>query len=465
MKLQIMSNAHMQVDCGFGREYGKFDFPAVAPNLVLLGSMGRICDVELQDFIILQLTRFERVFYVMGMDEFYQSSVETGRQQMQAFAENLIKNPPKKLPNGEMVNKLGVFHYLHRTRIDVEDVTILGCTLWRGWKENSSQARRLGDAAYRPIKDFFAEEEIIERNLDIAWLQLQLEVCANGEVTVPMPGVRADEGMVAPPEQPVVDLVTAPMDVDNDGIYNDVEMPSSIKPTNLPGDQQPEGVPPVNQPPPEPSESIAAPSSVERQGPPRRVIILTAHPPTFKGTTVPYRGPARGEQTKEAVFVLQGRQCWVMDNTYGSGVVVHSIHKSDISRPQKGDSLWAETEQLMDIKMAETPSCGHDSGLTGDPYRPPGVALWAFGYTEWSCDTDYEAPVTIPTASDPKGKKPEATEQSTDDSNRCPQCNRVPAPIRLVSNQRGQQWDRNLEPYVDVPPTWRAFDGSFVVDV
>ncbi|KAG8691073.1 hypothetical protein FRC11_006978, partial [Ceratobasidium sp. 423] len=126
MKLQIVSDAHMQVDYGFGREYGKFDFPVAAPNLVLLGGMGRICDVELQDFIVLQLTRFERVFYVMGMDEFHQSTVTIGRQQMQEFAESLVKSPPTKLSSGETVEKLGTFHYLHRARIDVEDVTILG---------------------------------------------------------------------------------------------------------------------------------------------------------------------------------------------------------------------------------------------------------------------------------------------------------------------------------------------------
>lgn len=74
MKLQIMSDSHMQVDCGFGREYGKFDFPVAAPNLVLLGGMGRICDQELRDFIVAQLARFERVFYVMGEDEFYGST-------------------------------------------------------------------------------------------------------------------------------------------------------------------------------------------------------------------------------------------------------------------------------------------------------------------------------------------------------------------------------------------------------
>ncbi|CAE6441961.1 unnamed protein product [Rhizoctonia solani] len=454
MKLQIMSDAHMQVDCGFGREYGKFDFPVVAPNLVLLGGMGRICDTELQDFIVLQLTRFERVFYVMGMDEFYQYTVPIGRQQIQEFAENLIKNPPTKLSSGEPVNKLGAFHYLHRTRVDVEDVTILGCTLWRGWNKNSREARGTS-GGYRPIKDFFAEEETVERDLDLAWLQSQLEACAIGEAAVAVTHV----------EHPSVD--PAAIYMDEGDIYNDIEMSPPTKTVDLSGAQLSENAPTVNQPPPEPVEStsITTPSLSKRQGPPRRVVILTAHPPTFKGTTHPKMGSPLGDETKEAAVILEGRQCWVLDNGYDNGVVVSShLHGSDDPRPRTGDSILAEAEQS-GTEMSETPSCGHDNGITGDPYRPPGVALWTFGYSEWSCDTVYEAPVTMPPASDPKGKEPEAAEQPPNERKRCPQCNRAPAPIRMVSNQRGQQWQRKRVPYVDVPPTWRAFDDAFVVDV
>ncbi|CAE6449052.1 unnamed protein product [Rhizoctonia solani] len=345
MKLQIMSDAHMQVDCGFGREYGKLDFPAqtVAPNLVLLGGMGRICDTELQDFIVLQLTRFERVFYVMGMDEFYQSTIPIGRQCMQEFADNLIKSPPTKLSSGESVNKLGTFHYLHRTRVDVEDVTILGCTLWRGLGKDSIHARgRSG--GYRPIGDFFAEEETVERDLDLAWLQSQLEACANGEAAVVV--ARENEPVAPNPEQPPVDL--AATSIDEGDIYNDVEMSPPAKPVDLPGDQSSENALPANQPSLEPLGPISAttPPPSKRQGPPRRVIIFTAHPPTSEGTRAPHFGPTRDDPTKEleAVAVLQDRQCWVPDG-YDNGVVVSSrLHGSDDPRPQAGDNMLAEAE-------------------------------------------------------------------------------------------------------------------------
>ncbi|KAH7341004.1 hypothetical protein B0J17DRAFT_716171 [Rhizoctonia solani] len=235
--------------------------------------------------------------------------------------------------------------------------------------------------------------------------------------------------MAAPPDQ--TSVIPTATSADEGDIYDDVEISPLTKATDLLGDQPSENVPPVNQPP-------------------RRVIILTTYPPTFKGTAVFGHGPAIAEQTKEAAVVLQDRQCWAVDSKHGDGVI--------------GDSLLVEAEKL-DTEMFETPSFGHDNGLTADSYRPSGVALWAFGYTEWSCDTEYEAPVTMSPASDPKGKKPEAAEQSVSSSSPCPQCNRVPALIRIVSNQRGQQWELNPVPYVDVPPTWRAFDEALVVDV
>ncbi|KAF8710293.1 ser Thr protein phosphatase, partial [Rhizoctonia solani] len=409
MKLQIMSDAHMQIDCGFGREYGKFDFPAVAPNLVLLGGMGRICDVELQDFIVLQLTRFENVFYTIG------------RQQMQDFAENLVKNPPKKLHNGENIERLGKLHYLHRTRVDIDDITLLGCTLWRGWKEDSNHARRLASATYRPIKDFYAEEEKLERDLDMIWLQSQLEACANGRPTSPA----SEKDSTVPPEQSST--------MDEGDIYDDVEM---SPPGDSLGSQTFKDAPSTGKTPLESSgsESVITSSSPKYQGPPRRVVILTAQPPTFKRTAILGIGPPKGEQTEEA------------------------------PRLQQVDSTQIKVEK-MDTDVHQAQPCGHGGGSTQDPYRPPGVALWAFGYTGWSCDTNYKVRATMTPDSDQKGKKLEVPAGGSSGYSQCSQCNRASAPIRLLSNQRGHQWERNPVPYVDVPPIWRAFDEALVVDV
>ncbi|KAF8682553.1 ser Thr protein phosphatase [Rhizoctonia solani] len=470
MKLQIMSDAHMQIDCGFGREYGKFDFPAVAPNLVLLGGMGRICDVELQDFIVLQLTRFENVFYVMGLDEFYQSTIVSlmlvqffllshcfvfqtiGRQQMQDFAENLVKNPPKKLHNGENIERLGKLHYLHRTRVDIDDITLLGCTLWRGWKEDSNHARRLASATYRPIKDFYAEEEKLERDLDMIWLQSQLEACANGRPTSPA----SEKDSTVPPEQSST--------MDEGDIYDDVEM---SPPGDSLGSQIFKDAPSTGKTPLESSgsESVITSSSPKYQGPPRRVVILTAQPPTFKRTAILGIGPPKGEQTEEAVVLLKDRQCWALDDAHGAGVIVNSpLNGNDEPRLQQVDSAQIKVEK-MDTDVHQVQPCGHGGGSTQDPYRPPGVALWAFGYTGWSCDTNYKVRATMTPDSDQKGKKLEVPAGGSSGYSRCSQCNRASAPIRLLSNQRGHQWERNPVPYVDVPPIWRAFDEALVADV
>ncbi|CAE6421281.1 unnamed protein product [Rhizoctonia solani] len=279
---------------------------------------------------------------------------------MQDFAENLIKSPPK-LADGKPIDSFGTFHYFHRT------VTL---------KMSPSLGVHFGE----------------------------LEACANGESAAP---ISQDGPSATPPEEPSIE----------GDIYDDVEMLIPTKLTDLNAGQAPESVPPAGGPPLKLLESVSVvPSSSlkhQPEGPPRRVVILTSQPPTFKGTTFAGIGLARGEQTEEA----------------------------------KGESVQPRAE-LTSLKVSETQTCEHTDGLTGDPHRPPGVALWAFGYTEWSCDTNYEALVTIPPSNGPKGNRPEA-----------------PVPIRFASNQRGQQWERNPVPYVHVPPTWRAFDEEFVIDV
>jgi len=43
-----------------------FDFPVTAPKLALLGDIGSTRDERLFEWLELQLSRFERVFFVIG---------------------------------------------------------------------------------------------------------------------------------------------------------------------------------------------------------------------------------------------------------------------------------------------------------------------------------------------------------------------------------------------------------------
>jgi hypothetical protein len=477
MKFQIMSDAHMQVDSGFGDEYEKFNFPIAAPNLVLLGGMGRICDKKLGDFIILQLTRYDRVFYVMGKDEFHRSTVvsfwwfimfvacsvvwgfqQAARQSMQSFAARLVENPPAKTANGETLTKLGTFHYLHRTRVDVEDITILGCTLWRGLVPSARQP-----AGFRSIKDFSYEDELKERDLDLVWLQSQLDECTNSEVDVSSAG--ADGNVVN------ATLDRAPIEEEGD-IYNDVEMSSPSRPAKIIAEEPSSESPQVAEGQPRkvadfPDTPTAC--TMLRQGPRRRVVIFTSYPPTYNKTTHPKWVPS-DQSSHNVELILQDRQCWGPEGGVGNGVTVDSpVHGNGtkgLAVPTETDKevKQAELDQA-DAGIAETSPCNDNIGATGDMRRPPGVAAWAFGYSRWSCDVQYNVGVTkLPhRISDPKGKRKRIVERAPEEG--CPLCGCVPAPIRMVSNQRGQQWERNPEPYVDVPHTWRAFDDAFVIDV
>ncbi|CEL51689.1 hypothetical protein RSOLAG1IB_00224 [Rhizoctonia solani AG-1 IB] len=77
---------------------------------------------------------------------------------MRDFAESLIKSPPTKLANGDTIDKLGKFHCSHGTRVDIEDITILGYTLWRGWEENFKNIRSQAGIPYHRISEFCVEE-------------------------------------------------------------------------------------------------------------------------------------------------------------------------------------------------------------------------------------------------------------------------------------------------------------------
>lgn len=65
---QVLSDLHLEVERGSTPPY-TFDFPVTAPNLALLGDIGWTRDERLFEWLELQLSRFERVFFVIGNHE------------------------------------------------------------------------------------------------------------------------------------------------------------------------------------------------------------------------------------------------------------------------------------------------------------------------------------------------------------------------------------------------------------
>ncbi|KAL9614946.1 MAG: hypothetical protein Q9167_000588 [Letrouitia subvulpina] len=148
-----MSDLHLEV----GQQYQDFIIPAKAPFLVLAGNVGNLTNYELYlAFLKTQCTNFERVFLVLGSHEFFGTTRQEGiRLAKSLAAENVL--------NG----KLSV---LHRERVDMDCVTILGCTL------NSHIAPKDFDAVAASTKDFLEIENWTvrdhnqEHSFDIEWL-------------------------------------------------------------------------------------------------------------------------------------------------------------------------------------------------------------------------------------------------------------------------------------------------------
>lgn len=74
-----MSDLHLEfhlrpVTGHSGPGYQVFDFPAAASNLALLGNIGLTTQPGLFEFFHRQLSRFERVFFVLGNHEGYNST-------------------------------------------------------------------------------------------------------------------------------------------------------------------------------------------------------------------------------------------------------------------------------------------------------------------------------------------------------------------------------------------------------
>jgi predicted phosphodiesterase len=160
---QIMSDLHLE-----WRGYEQFHIVREAPNLLLVGDIGRFCDYDrFLGFLRRQCETFDRVLLVPGNHEFYGSSRQEGLEIGKKFECEL----------GEK------FKFMHRRRVALEDgkTIILGCTLHSHIPENytalTNDFNRIDGWKVR----FHNEEHIADRE----WLEQSL-----AETTSSNPGSR-----------------------------------------------------------------------------------------------------------------------------------------------------------------------------------------------------------------------------------------------------------------------------------
>ncbi|KAK7229510.1 hypothetical protein V2G26_001680 [Clonostachys chloroleuca] len=170
-RLQILSDIHLEV----GEQYRTFTFPATAPFLVLAGDTGYLSHYDgYLAFLEAQVTRFERVFLVLGNHEFYKGSYEVTIEAAQKLEREAALQ-------GKVV-------LLHRRRWDydgddenLKNLTILGCTLWSALTDGSREMVQLAVSDFKHIRDWTAQRHHDTHLEEAAWLRGEVERVAGEE--------------------------------------------------------------------------------------------------------------------------------------------------------------------------------------------------------------------------------------------------------------------------------------------
>lgn len=158
-RIQVLSDLHLEV----GQQYSSFNFPAVAPFLLLAGDIGRLADYDAYlEFLQRQTSRYQKVFLLLGNHEFYGLDHESGL----AKAQELWREP-------SIASRLVL---LDRIRWDdtESNLTILGCTLWSAIPESTYDIVKSKVKDYKNITDWTPEKhnQVHARELD--WLRNQV---------------------------------------------------------------------------------------------------------------------------------------------------------------------------------------------------------------------------------------------------------------------------------------------------
>lgn len=157
IRSQVMSDLHLEV----GQQYGKFGIVPRASRLVLAGDIGRLADYQpFRDFLSSVCQKFEQVFLVSGNHEFFGVSREEGLQ----LADRLQSDP-------ELAGKLVVMNW---KRVDLEHVTILGCTLHSHVPPEAEEVVRTKVNDFRRIVGWTVANHSEEHATDVKWLENEI---------------------------------------------------------------------------------------------------------------------------------------------------------------------------------------------------------------------------------------------------------------------------------------------------
>ncbi|KAI1371554.1 putative calcineurin-like phosphoesterase [Hypoxylon crocopeplum] len=165
-RVQIMSDLHLEI----GQQYSSYTFPVSAPFLLLGGDIGRLIDYDnYLIFLNAQVSRYDKVFLVLGNHEFYGMEYEAGLDKA-----HLLSEEPS------LAGKLVL---LHKTRWDdrVSNLTVLGCTLWSAIPEEACDIIQSTVNDFKQIRDWTAAKHNQVHDEETAWLRGQVAQVASQE--------------------------------------------------------------------------------------------------------------------------------------------------------------------------------------------------------------------------------------------------------------------------------------------
>ncbi|KAG8417364.1 hypothetical protein J3458_004874 [Metarhizium acridum] len=158
-RVQLLSDLHLEI----GQQYLSYTFPATAPFLLLGGDIGRLIDYDgYLKFLEAQVSRYEKVFLVLGNHEFYGLDYDAGLKE----ARRLVEEP----------SLADTLILLDKARWDDPNsaLTIIGCTLWSAIPEEVSALIESKINDFKKIDGWTAQKHNEIHAREAAWLREQV---------------------------------------------------------------------------------------------------------------------------------------------------------------------------------------------------------------------------------------------------------------------------------------------------
>lgn len=117
-KFQLISDIHLEFYKHIGHFHKNVEIKVAAPNLIIAGDLGKPYTEIFSDFLEWCSTKWEKVFYIAGNHEYYNSSKD-------------MKTIHNYLNNLDIPNVI----FLDKKIVLLDNIAIAGCTLWSDIKD------------------------------------------------------------------------------------------------------------------------------------------------------------------------------------------------------------------------------------------------------------------------------------------------------------------------------------------